>query len=483
MRISEHFKLNKTQYELDFIDVELDSDIPLFIDPFYLGTCDYAWAIDANRTLENFFQLLIKLLDSKQLNEARLLFSHLNEPNETRLGLSKGNPQGRGVGPIDTEKIFENLAHSRAIQTGVVSDIEDFRIFVPGIDKDKMSDLTTNIIKKHLISYTQSQCRLWNIPTQPGVPSGFYWDRVDYLWKNEFVDHLIINNEKVLLVPKRIVSYSKEYTPQKYLQHFVLNFLQQEHLSKNSKLVQVRRNKRGRIIKRYVTKKSIISDLGHITKDYLADFSKRHPRIFEQFKLETRSSVRHLGNQDIPEDILKSLIDYLIRKLDEIIPGDENANEYHSLVVGILELIFFPHLTSPQVERKIHEGRKRIDITFDNAATNGFFHRLPTTYQIPSQFIMVECKNYSSDPRNPELDQLSGRFSPNRGKFGLLLCRNISNMNRFLRRCRDTYHDQRGLIIPLIDDDLIGMLMDLESNGTACWESLLSDRYRYIALS
>jgi hypothetical protein len=61
------------------------------------------------------------------------------------LGLSIGNPQGRGVGPIDTDKIFENLARSRAIKSGFVTDIEDFRIFVPGIDKDKMSDLTTNI--------------------------------------------------------------------------------------------------------------------------------------------------------------------------------------------------------------------------------------------------------------------------------------------------------------------------------------------------
>ena len=59
-----------------------------------------------------------------------------------------------------------------------------------------------------------------------------------------------------LLVPKAIVSYSKKYTPEYYLQHFVLNFLQNEHLRLNSSLVQTKRLKDG-TEKKFVTKKSI----------------------------------------------------------------------------------------------------------------------------------------------------------------------------------------------------------------------------------
>ena len=37
MRFSEAFHLQKKQAELDFVDVELASDIPLFVDPFALS--------------------------------------------------------------------------------------------------------------------------------------------------------------------------------------------------------------------------------------------------------------------------------------------------------------------------------------------------------------------------------------------------------------------------------------------------------------
>ena len=163
--------------------------------------------------------------------------------------------------------------------------------------------------------------------------------------------------------------------------------------------------------------------------------------------------------------------------------GAEYATRYHRLVLGILELIFYPTLISPEIEKEIHDGRKRIDITFDNAAKDGFFYRLQWNNNINCQFIIVECKNYSREINNPELDQITGRFSPNRGRFGLIVCRSISDFNRFIKKCSDTHKDNRGVVIPLIDEDLISVLKALKNREENPMEKLLSDRFRKIALS
>jgi hypothetical protein len=37
MKFSEAFGLNKIQAELDFVDIEVDGDTPLYVDPFALS--------------------------------------------------------------------------------------------------------------------------------------------------------------------------------------------------------------------------------------------------------------------------------------------------------------------------------------------------------------------------------------------------------------------------------------------------------------
>jgi hypothetical protein len=480
MKISKYFNLDKSQYELDFVDIDTTQDIPLFLDPYFLSIRNDNWSINATRALRSFFTHFLTLIRNGLEDQARELFSHLHEPNETCLGLSKGRPSGRGIGTQDADDIFESILRSRAATTGVLEHLEDTRLFVEGVGKDKISDMATNIIRKDLIEYTQQQCRLWDIPLTPNVPTGDMWDKGKRRWTNEYDEMLIVDGKKILLVPKLVVSYTDKHTPDQYAQHFVLNFLQNEHLRMNSALVQTRRLKDG-TEKRFVTKQSIKESM-RIDKEYLKTFTENHPDVFREFKdrLPERASIK--PQEEFAYIDKNTVIDYLIEKLQSIGAGSQEATEYHKTVTGILELVFYPHLMSPIVENEIHSGRKRIDITFDNAAETGFFFRLSNTYKIPSQFIHIECKNYSKDVANPELDQLSGRFSPNRGQFGLMLCRTVNDMDRLLARCADTYSDNRGLIIPLVDDDLIFLLNEAKANREESIDQFLMKRYRSIGL-
>ncbi|PIF69455.1 hypothetical protein [Flavobacterium sp. 2] len=474
MKISEYFDLDKSQAELDFVDIDYTSDTPLFLDPFFLSKRTDNWSIQATLTLRSFFQRVIDLIRAGEENEAKELFDHLHEPNTTCLGMSRENPQGKGVGAGDADKIYESLLRSRAIQTGLIQDIEDNILFVDNFGKDKLSDMTTNIITKHLIEYTQNQCRLHDIPLSVGVNSGYFWNSRQIEWQSEHTEMLVIDNHKLLLVPKGIVSFCKAYVPNRYYRRFVLDFLQNENLRMNTALVQRRNNG-----VRYVTKKSI-EEMHPQSKEFLRRFTRQHPEILQQFKNETE--VNSLANIEFTEFDFRGVARALIARLQGIPTGTDNASNFHNVIIGILELIFYPHLINPVKEREIHDGRKRIDLVFDNSAQEGVFRRLWEQFNIPCPYIFVECKNYTKDVANPELDQLGGRFSVNRGRVGFIVCRSIDNMPLFIQRCKDTYIDGRGLIIPIVDNDLIQLLNEYNDMNWQPIEQFLSDRIREITI-
>lgn len=481
MRISKRFDLGVSQYELDFIDINTSRDLRLFVDPHFLGRRTDRWSIDAAASVQSFFAHFLDLVRTGKLTEARRMFSHLGEPNETCLGMSKGRPQGNAVGEELADEMFESLIESKAVKTGVLTDLEDARVFVKGIDKDRVSDMTTVLIRGHLLKYTIEQCELWGIPLTTDVPSGDVWDAASRTWTSYLARRLIVANKPILLVPKGIVSYSKQYTAKKYHQHFVLNYLKHEHLRLDTVLVQKRKRKDGSI-RKWVTKKSVVEYESPGDKDYLAEFTERHLEVFQDFKTKAGLVADSLSNDELTTAKITDVVDHLRGQLPNIPSGTKDATRYHRLVAGILELCFYPALITPRLETPLHEGRKRVDITFDNAATEGFFHRLHDIHKVPSAYIMVECKNYSTEVNNPELDQLAGRFGINRGQFGLLVSRSIDDLDTLILRCADAYKDGRGLMIPLSDVDLDEMLAGRKSGMREPYDTILSERLRRIAM-
>ena len=479
MKISELFNLNKTQFELDFVDIDTQKDTPLFLDPYYISKCDFPFAVAAYESIRTYFEFLLALLRGNKVALAEELFSHLGETNDICLGMSKGNPNGHGMGPEDTKEIFDHLYGSRAMLTGIMEDIEDFRIFVPNVDKDKVSDMTANIIKKHLLEYTIEQCELHEIPLMENVPSGMYWDCKRKVWENQYTRRLVIDNRPILLVPKRIVSFADKYTPTEYRQHFVLNYLQNEHLKLQTSLVKSRKDN-----SKYVTKKSIMESEAEMDKEFLARFTLEHPEVFNDFKTDTKKKIKSVDGDVLEIINTKDICDHLINKLQSIKPGTHTATDYHNIIIGILELLLYPNITAPKKEYPIHEGRKRIDITYNNSAESGFFYSL--TNKVPvltCPYIFVECKNYAGSVANPELDQLSGRFSPRRGRVGILTCRTLDTKDGFIDRCADTYHDDRGLILPICDEDLILALSKYPDLKNEALEDILSERFERIVFN
>jgi hypothetical protein len=481
MKISQMFGLGKTQAELDFVDIDPAKDTALYVDPHLISVSPHAFAEKCHANLDGFFSHFLQLMRDGHDDDARELFSYLHEPNETCLGVSSGTPSGRGIGSGQADKLFESISKSAAVKSGILEELQDCAIFVRGVERDKVSDMTTNIIRAQLVEYTQEQCKLHGIPVRENTPVGPLWDNDAKEWIHSHTTMLVIGHRPILLVPKNLVSFSKNYNLGKYHTHFVLNYIKRQQFKTNGPFVRRRKLKNGKE-KVWVNKSELRDNIAPADKEFTTKFTKKHAPVFADFKKWAASKAKPLTASELrsTEDV-GDIAGYLKDKLAEIAPGNEDAGKYHSLIVGILELLFYPSLTCPRKEREINQGRKRIDITFDNSARGGHLYRLHDTHRIPCPYIMVECKNYGREIGNPELDQLIGRFSANRGQVGLLLCRSLQDRPKFLERCRDTYKDKRELILPVTDKDLTKLLKEKQTNpNSRPEEEFLGDLIRDI---
>lgn len=93
-RFSDHFGLNKSQAELDFVDVPLHTDIPLFIDPYALSIEPDPWFVECNDLVVGFFELVFDAIRDGRRTEARTLLRSLHENNDTHLGYSSCKTEG-----------------------------------------------------------------------------------------------------------------------------------------------------------------------------------------------------------------------------------------------------------------------------------------------------------------------------------------------------------------------------------------------------
>lgn len=468
-RISEYYHLGKEQPELDFVDVPVHTDLRLFLDPYALRLEPDPWFTEATNLIVDFFETVLQCLRSYNERRALELLFHLAEPNETHLGLSRGKPQGRGLGPKQSREIYDRLGKSRAVRTGFLKDLEDAELVVPGIARDKISDMTTNVIRSKLIEYTAIQCSLHGIPTRE-VAAGHIWDPELKSWRGVYASLPIFAGRRLLLVPKTAVRFDLAYNHNDYYNHFVLNYLQVEHLEAGSALVRVLRDGRMKVCKIDLRERYPIS------KEFLYQFSEEHPEVLRTYRESLPQTLEFVSDEALemvqPEPRTFDP-ENLIRQLEGIPPGSEHACAYHTLMVGIMEFIFYPHLWKPEKEREIHEGRKRIDFVCNNVAKDGFFWWLHQKANVVCPYIMIECKNYSTDPANPELDQLLGRFSPRRGQFGLLCCRQIADRERMDKRCRDSVLDDQGFPIVLQDEDIVAMIRaKRQGDEQGIWEML-----------
>ena len=371
MHVTDYYGLDRTQAEVDFVDVDVATDNRIFIDPraIRLQHGDLHEACVAS--LVSFFSEVLDAIRLSDQPKVRQLMRFLGEPNETHLGFSRGRSRGRGLSGKNTDVIADAISDSKAAKTGLLRDLEDTAFLVPGVNKDLLSDMTTQIIRGPLIEYTQQCCYQYEIPmvSQYG---GSVWNPDALEWQDRYDVPLPRTEDgTLLLVPKSIVRHAPIFDNDKYFNGYIAPYLEGEELSARSQLVQLLKNGTAR-----VNRKELREKYGTSKSDVVDQTLRLGNKPLTRYRdVAGTITAPPLVNEDLASTVGAAQVNFdeAYGKVAAVRAGADGATLYHRSVFDLLSAIFYPSLVNFKKEDKIHDGRKRIDITCDNVATVGFF--------------------------------------------------------------------------------------------------------------
>jgi hypothetical protein len=461
MRVSEYYGLGKKQPSLSFLDVDIQNDVKLFVNARALRILESDFGEHCTHLLHTFFSAVVDSIRAGNDQRALDILSVLKEPNETHLGLSKGKSDGRGLGPEKAKQIWNAFRRSKAVKSGLLSDLEDTVLLIDGVSVDILSDIVTNIIRGPLISFTQRVCEEYGIPLIDDVDSGPVWNPNTKSWNQDFVRLPMPDDEKLILVPKSIVRIDMDYSVEKYYRHYVLERLKEEEVARNTGLVQILKTGKNKG-KKIVYKKDVEAKYGTEAKAVSIKQTDENPDLLAQYKADNSGPTPALSHRQIADAQGTEPPDWenLLKRVSSLRPGKQDAYKYEDAITDFLTALFYPVLVDPETQTPIHDGMKRVDITFTNYARSGFFEWLARHYSC--SYVFVECKNFGKELGNPEIDQIAMRFSKARGQFGIVVCRNIENRDLIEKRCKAAAIDGHGHVVVIDDNDLAALVEDAQ---------------------
>jgi orotate phosphoribosyltransferase len=149
-------------------------------------------------------------------------------------------------------------------------------------------------------------------------------------------------------------------------------------------------------------------------------------------------------------------------ELNNIKSGHKDFRKYEDIVSRIFQYLFIPPLKPPLSQKPTLDSHERRDLLLPNTGEGFFYEHLRTRYQ--SEFIVIECKNFSGKIGKKEVGQL--RLYARKksiGRFGILVSRKTPSKSALKERF-NAFQDDDALIL-FIDDKILYELIDIKIKG------------------
>lgn len=295
MFFSEQFRIDTELIKAyGAVDISLVCDIPLFIDPMLIFNSDNPEYQALHQEIIRYFHFLSTKakqgLSSKEINA---WFNFSEVPNNW-LGFSMVGNKGLALGKKYAEFLYQNIGF--ALDTHGISKgqhIEKAMLLYEGSGKDKISDLTVNLIKRFLCEYTENFAKAYIAPSLckklPVEKAYFNYNTESFVSREYTLPY--INNEKgeieyVLLTPYDIL---REDEPSINREDFYNSHERIRAAIENDSLRTYVNNYIGQAVQRYeesqkrnrrtIREKSIRK----IEKEAFQDIIKEYPELYDYY--------------------------------------------------------------------------------------------------------------------------------------------------------------------------------------------------------
>lgn len=212
MLFSEKYNIEK-YWEKEWFNPVLETDVPLFIDPYLIENSDIPEFKNGRQKLNNFFKEVIKkIVDYHAKDQKKKVFEIMKkvlifpEVYQLCLGYSL-DTKGSGTGGKFASDVFHAIVdyvQELGMDETNFTHLEILTFFSKGIAHDGISDITANILKEEIVQYTQRICKENKIPLTKMPVTHLKFNYDTFLWEDSYID-LPLNphtNEAIFLIPK-----------------------------------------------------------------------------------------------------------------------------------------------------------------------------------------------------------------------------------------------------------------------------------------
>lgn len=301
MNLSTYFNLTARQGQLEFVDVKLDDDNELFVNPQLIEASSSRLYMPMRRLMETYSAHLFHAITSSNNRVATYLLSGVREPKETRLGYGVNNPAGRSAGSKVKGELIDAIWNNQVIQTKSINKVSDLILFIPNFSIDRISDVTTKVLKHYLIEFTQRQCIMLGIP-MVSVKQKDILNPVTLKWEVKDVDLPVYINgsdqKPIIFVPKDIVHrHSDGSSDIGYFFRFALNYVKDNDIAMFDHVAGSGKDN-------VVLVKDIKASIDN-TKEELSKWILAHPEIMDKYWEVSLDRIKPLSDLEIEQIVYR----------------------------------------------------------------------------------------------------------------------------------------------------------------------------------